>query len=547
MTPVEPRRRGLAGETWFPPRERAEGERRWRGRKLVLVVVDSLRTDMLLRCVADGTAPTFAALLDRGQLIGECVSTFPSVTPVAAAELATGRRPDEHGITAVNWFHRVERRYIEYGSSFEATRALGLIRTLYDIVYDMNLSHLSSEVTTVFERVAPVGVRTACTPFLIYRGPRRHELGLEGMLRRVALAATFRHAVWGPDELFYGELYASRRVPCRPTLARPGIRDPYSACVGRELAREDAYDFLLFSLPDNDHHSHRFGPGATADSIARADRCLGELTDACGGVDQFCERNAVVVCADHAQTEVLETLPLAESLDAYWRVLRPSADRAASADLAVSPCARAGSVYVLSDGARGHRVHAGVRRVLGDLEGVDLVACLGAADGTPILRSEGGPDAAAEAIIERGGRELRFRPGSQGADLRGRGWDLDGDLSVLELRRCDGALASDAYPDCLARLWAALSAPQAGDVLVSLAPGWECVDWGGASHAGGGSHGSLSAGDSLGPLLACGVDGFSSDECRQWTIADVARVIDDHFAGQARAESRSSDALARVH
>jgi hypothetical protein len=508
-------------------------------------VVDSLRTDMLLRCVADGTAPMLAALLDRGELIGDCVSTFPSVTPVAAAEITTGCRPDEHGISAVNWFHRVEGRYIEYGSSFEATRALGLIRTLYDIVYEMNLSHLSAEVTTVFEQVAPAGVRTACTPFLIYRGPRRHELGLEGVLRRVALAASFRHAVWGPDELFYGELYASRRVPCRPTLARPGIRDPYSACVSRELASDEAYDFLLFSLPDNDHHSHRFGPGATADSIARADRCLGELIDACGGVDRFCERHAVVLCADHAQTDVLEALPLAETLEAHWRVLRPSTERAAEADLAVCPCARAGAVYVLSDGARGRRVHAGVRRVLGGLDGVDLVAWLATPDGAPVLRSEGDPGAAAEAVVERGGRELRFRPGSQGSDLRAAGWDLDGDLGVLELRRRDGAVASDAYPDCLGRLWAALSASQAGDVLVSLAPGWECVDWGGASHAGGGSHGSLAAGDSLGPLLVCGVDGFSSDESRQWTIADVARLIDNHFAG--RAEPTRSHALARVH
>ena len=226
------------------------------------------------------------------------------MTPVATAEITTGVRPDLHAISGVNWFHRVERRYVEYGSSFEATRALGLVRTLYDIVYDMNMAHLSPEVTTVFERLGDEGVRTACTPFLIYRGRRRHELGLEGVLRRVALAASFRHAVWGPDELFYGELYASRRVPCKPTLARPGTRDPYTACVGRELAREEAYDFLLFSLPDNDHHSHRFGPLATTESIARADSCLGELVDAWGGIDRLLDEHAVIVCADHSQTDV---------------------------------------------------------------------------------------------------------------------------------------------------------------------------------------------------------------------------------------------------
>src|SRR5918999_417574 len=96
----------------------------------------------------------------------------------------------------------------------------------------------------------------------------------------VAPAASFRHATWGPDELFYGELYSSRRVPCRPTLARPGTRDEYSACVGRELVAEDLYDLLLFSLPDNDYHSHKNGPEAQLGSIARADDAFGELVDA---------------------------------------------------------------------------------------------------------------------------------------------------------------------------------------------------------------------------------------------------------------------------
>jgi hypothetical protein len=521
--------------------------RGWTGRKLVLVVVDSLRTDMLERCVADDLAPTFGALLARGELVGDCVSTFPSVTPVATSEITTGVRPDAHAISGANWFHRVERRYVEYGSSFEATRTLGLIRTLYDIVYDMNMAHLSPDVTTVFERLGDAGVRTACTPFLIFRGRRRHQVGLEGVLRRVALAASFRHAVWGPDELFYGELYASRRVACKPTLARPGTRDPYSACVGRELAREDLYDFLLFSLPDNDHHSHRFGPEETADSIVRADACLGELVDAAGGIDRFCDEHAVIVCADHSQTDVGEELAIVDAFAERWRVLRPSPDRRGEADVAVSPSARAAGIYVLADGSRGRSVHDGARRLLGDLDGIDLAAWLADREGSPLLRSEARPAAdAAEAVVERRGRQLRFRPGAGTADRRGRRWDLDGDLRVLDGRVEDGGtFVSDRYPDALARLWSALRAPNAGDVVASLADGYECVDWGGASHVGGGSHGSLAAGDSLGPLLVCGLDGFDSRAGHQWSIGDIAGLIDDHFSTGAE-EAQGVRALARA-
>ena len=143
-------------------------------------------------------------------------------------------------------------------------------------------------------------------------------------MRRVAVAAKSRHAVWGPDELFYGELYASRRVPCKPTLARPGTRDAYSGCVGRELITDDGYDFLLFSLPDNDHHTHTHGVAAMSDSIAHADHSFGELVDAAGGLDGFLESHSVILMADHAQTDVGQALPPGASVVATRAVAAPS-------------------------------------------------------------------------------------------------------------------------------------------------------------------------------------------------------------------------------
>ena len=174
---------------------------------------------MLERAVADGRAPTFAALLERGVFVPDCVSSFPSVTPVACAEMVTGVGGDRHWISGMNWYHRLERRYVEYGSSLEATRAFGIFRALYDLVYNMNLAHLSPEVETLFEALDDAGERTACTPFLIYRGRHRHQVSLEGLMKRAVDAGRlkFHHHTWGPAELFYGELYASREVPCKAT------------------------------------------------------------------------------------------------------------------------------------------------------------------------------------------------------------------------------------------------------------------------------------------------------------------------------------------
>jgi hypothetical protein len=487
---------------------------RMSSKKLVLTYVDSLRTDMLERAVAEERAPTFGALLERGVLVPDCVSSFPSVTPVACSEIVTGVGADRHWISGMNWYHRLERRYVEYGSSLDATRSVGVFRALYDLVYNMNLSHLSPEVETLFERLDDAGARTACTPFLIYRGRHRHQVSLDGLMRRAvdATRLKFRHHTWGPTELFYGDLYASRAVPCKSTSI-PGMRDPYSACCAVELVKEDLFDFLLFSLADNDNYSHRHGPEATVESIARADRCFSSVVEAAGGLDDFLDRYALILVADHAQTDIERGLPLAELLGREWSVLAPSDDRPEPAQLAVSPTGRAAHVYLLP--GEGERADPGeVRRHLAVTEGVDLVCWLE------------GPDV---AVVERAGEQLRFGPGERVRDLRGASWDLDGDPGVLLATVEDGRLRSEEYPDPLARVFSALRSPHAGDVVVSLAPGYEAVDWGGVTHAGGGSHGALHRGDSLGPLLFVGCGPATAAEREQWTLRDVAPAVLEHF------------------
>ncbi|MCB0876764.1 MAG: alkaline phosphatase family protein [Solirubrobacterales bacterium] len=489
-------------------------------KKLVLVVVDSLRCDMLVRTVEAGDAPTFRRLIERGELVGDCVSSFPSVTPVCTSEITTGVRPDRHLIPGMNWYHRAEQRYVEYGSSFEATRAFGLFRSLYDTVYNLNMGHLNFETPTLFERLADAGYRTAGTPFLIYRGRTRHEVGLEGLLKAFANAAKFHHAVWGPEELFYGELYSSRKVDAKPTLARPATRDAYSAAAGRDLVEHDLYDFLLFSLPDVDYYSHRDGPEETEEAIALADDALAELIGAGGGLEAFLERNAVIVVSDHGQSFVEHPLDLQALLGERWQVLQPNAELTPSDQLAVGPSGRGAGIWLLpADADERARLGAEVSGWLEhEVEGVDLLAWI-----TP--EGEGRDRWAA---VSGSGIELRFRPGGQVTDRRGRGWELDGDPAALKARVHAGRFLSDGYPDALARLWSALNNPNAGDILVSLATGWECVDWGGGNHIPGGSHGSLLATDSLGTLLTVGVEG-ERPEREQWAISDVYGLIEGHF------------------
>jgi hypothetical protein len=438
---------------------------------------------------------------------------FPSVTPVCAATIATGSGPDGHWIPSMNWYHREEARYVEYGSSFSASRQFGVLRSLTDTVYRMNAEHLSPHVETVFESLDDLGLRTAGTTYLIYRGRHQHEVSNETALARLATSTVFRRTIDGPQELFYADLYASRRTGCRGQLGMPGIRDQHTGCVGAYLVERDLFDFLLFSLPDNDAWSHRNGPHAQVTSIAAADRQLERLMHAAGGPDAFFEQYAIVVTSDHSQASVEERIRLDRAF-ADFQVATPSPSRSVGAEIALSPAQRSAMIYTLGDDENRKELTARAIETSTEIPGVDLV----------ISRSNG----EARVLSARG--ELRFAPGGELQDPRGERWSVEGELATLAAEVVDGRFVSQSYPDALQRIWSALGCPTAGDVLLSASPGYEFVDWGGSDHVGGGSHGSLHATDSLGALLWCGTGPAWAGEREQWSLRDVAGIVREHFA-----------------
>ncbi|MGH3035845.1 MAG: hypothetical protein ACRDMU_01575, partial [Gaiellaceae bacterium] len=89
-----------------------------------------------------------------------------------------------------------------------------------------------------------------------------------------------------------------------------------------------------------------------------------------------------------------------------------------------------------------------------------------------------------------------------------------------------------------------LHGPNAGDVLVSAAEGWEFADLGGRHHLGGGSHGSLVAGDSVVPLVAAGFD--EPPVPPDPGITDVAPLVLAHFGLSAPAGMRRPREAARA-
>jgi hypothetical protein len=118
-----------------------------------------------------------------------------------------------------------------------------------------------------------------------------------------------------------------------------------------------------------------------------------------------------------------------------------------------------------------------------------------------------------EAYVRRDGEEARLVPGEA--------------VDLLE-----------DVPDGVERAWSAVQNPNAGDVVVSAAPGYEFADLAGRHHVGGGSHGSLEVGDSEVPMLTVGIDAMPR------SIVDVAPAIIRHLGVGPPAYQRARRSIA---
>ena len=437
-------------------------------RPLILVIIDGLTPSMLEGTIGSGETPMLAALACQGSY-RRATSVFPSLTPVCLSSIATGAHGGIHEIPHLVWYDRREERIVEYGSSFGAVRAAGIGQTLQDTLINMNGQHLGVNARTLFESLADAGIRTAATNFTAYRGRTRHRSSLP-----------FLPDVLGPERFFFYNLYSSDRTgaPLSWRNRPAGSVDAYASAVGRWLVTRDAFDFFVFYLSDYDYASHEHGPDAALPALQKCDAAIAALAEAAGGIETFLERYAIVVMSDHGQTRVREASSLAAEYAGVDGVLPLASNRAAH-------------LYLSSN------CRLDPRTVAARLDDVPAAEVTLFREGT-------------SAVARREGEELVFAP-----DLHG-GFVSSGDATIL------------GHPDGLARSWGALANPNAGEVLVSAAAGFEFTDLGGGHHVGGGSHGSLATGDTEVPLLTIGTDP-EPGSAENMSIVDVAPLVLSHF------------------
>jgi hypothetical protein len=285
-----------------------------------------------------------------------------------------------------------------------------------------------------------------------------------GAHRYSATLPGVHRAAYGPRRFFFYGLFESDRTgaPFAVRSRRGGSVDAYAAATGRWLVTRDGFDFLAFYLSGYDFASHAVGPDGPAADLAleQCDAAIGALFEAAGGPDEFLARYSVVLMSDHGQTPVERVARLEERFEDV------------AGEVVVTASNRAAQVYLLP-GAR--------------LDAADLA---------------------------------RRLDGFQAVDVTLR---RDGDDVVARRDGADASVEKLDHPDAAWRARSALANPNAGELLVSAAEGWELADLGGRHHAGGGSHGSLLAGGARGPH---GTGGLSAEPRR---ITDVVPAVLEHF------------------
>src|SRR5438445_7135709 len=142
-------------------------------KKLVLIVLDGMTPEAFEHAVESRRAPALAYLAAHGAY-RRATSVFPSLTPVCLSSIATGAGPDVHHVPHLVWWHRQERRIVEYGSSFAALRAAGMAQSITDTIYNMNAEHLARDAVTVYEALEETGLVAAAVNLTCHRGRHRH-------------------------------------------------------------------------------------------------------------------------------------------------------------------------------------------------------------------------------------------------------------------------------------------------------------------------------------------------------------------------------------
>lgn len=474
-------------------------------KRTLLVVIDALTARIVRPAMEEGHLPFMKRLAERGLLRDKCVSIFPSITPAATASIVTGQYPCDHGVAGAYFYDTEKDRVSYFGTDFWAVQRESFSTYFQDFLVTLNRDILQAE--TLFQAVERSGLRAGCINYMIFRGDKKHVVNVPWLMK-LWPGIPFSGEVEGPNLLYLGDFVSDRLSDDMEELSGPGgmfrrfgFQDDTSGRVLMELAQNDAWpDFTLAYFPDNDFDSHSNGPASALPTVKRVDNYLGELFAACGGIDNFLARHAILILGDHSQSNLIADkeargIDLSQVLKGF-DLVAAGADWTDNTQLMACPNMRAAQIY-LRRGYMDDRAKI-VEQLLSDSRVDQMIWQMSE-------QADYETTTFFVATSDRG--RLSFqRVGYDGNayDDYGNHWRLNGDLQAVDAKLSGGRLSYREYPNALERIANSFHRPASGDIWATARPGYEFVLPDTAVHDAG-SHGSLHELDSLTALIAAGL------------------------------------------
>lgn len=465
-------------------------------KKVIYIIIDSIHPRALAQCLEQGKLPAFAFLIENGHFYPDCVSCFPTTTPVCTASLTTGATPDLHGIPGMVWYHRGERRIVDYGANWYSMIKKGLVQVIQDHLFYMNHKHLGWQVRTIYEDLESKGYYTAAANPFIYRGNQEHLVKMPLLMQLVSLFQLESTKIYGPKGLSLGKFYQPPgELRQSATDIRYwhhfGVNDRFSARSARWFLQQHRKpDLLTVYFPDTDQRSHKNDADCCKPCLTRVDQHLQEILNTFSSWQQALAEYIFVLVGEHGHSTIRgrKSLIRLDKLLSIYAQAKIGENPVEEKDIAICANGRMAYIYIL-------RYRPGMRRYIADIlikePNIDQV----------MWQDQGWY----HVVTTRG--KLSFRKGGKLLDHYSNAWEIQGEKEALDLRFEGDVIYYASYPNALERIAQCLDNPNTGELVVTAQPGYLLAGAGAPLWPGKGSHGSLYWEDSLVPLIISGTSG----------------------------------------
>ncbi len=467
-------------------------------KKVIMILIDAIMPDALENSIKAGKAKALKFLMENGYYDSKLVTAFPTMTASVDCTLMTGVYPDQHKVPGLIWYHPEEKRIVDYVNGSKTTLSLGIKNTANDVLVELNEKHLNKETKTIYEELAEQGKTAGAINFIIHRGFQKYELKPPFLFNLITRFKLNKRSISGPELLSIGA-FVKPSLPGRKLVwnwnqslfNKYGINDRYAIEVTKyiiEAGRQP--DFLMIYLPNHDHYLHKH-INHPLESIKKVDQNLEKILDTFGDWNKAIEQNTFIILGDHGQTEIGKEQNHNIDLDYLLRdyQIPPIGQRVKEEHEAIfANNERMVYIYPLKKDIQKRLVNT----LLAE-ENIDFIAW---------------KENKTVKVANANGAELTFSKGKESyyIDPYHQKWDVEGDLTILDITLEKNQLHFGQFPDALSRLYGALYSQNIPVIVANAKPHFEFISKTFPTHLGGGSHGSLNYTDSIVPLLVAGAE-----------------------------------------